>query len=172
MLQLAELKCRFFSYFYFLYNGNKKCKSRRKKRTRWSWTAYEKRWEAKKCEENGHVSDTLAWESRIVDRELPICRTIASLALTNPFILTWGCLLSREWVSLILPRRERTYTVLAWLQSQYTLRGRKDYPFQGIERKQVPFAQTCIKDCISLISEENRDESTRYCNIKQSEILN
>lgn len=64
---------------------------------------------AKKSEENGHVSDTLAWESRIADRELPICRTIASLALTSPFILTPGRLLSREWGSLILPRRERTH---------------------------------------------------------------
>jgi len=58
---------------------------------------------AKKSEENGHVSDTLAWESRIADREFPICRTIASLALTSPFILTPGWLLSREWGSLILP---------------------------------------------------------------------
>lgn len=76
-------------------------------------------------------------------------------------------------VSIIDPSaaKENIYNV-AWLQSQHTLRGREDYPFQGIERKQVPSARTRIKDCISLIPEENRDESTRYCNFKQSEILN
>lgn len=92
---------------------------------------------AKKSEENGHVSDTLAWESRIADRELPICRTIASLALTSPFILTPGRLLSREWGSLILPRRERTYSV-AWLQSGHTTRSRR-LSFPG-NRTETEFA--------------------------------
>lgn len=63
-------------------------------------------------------------------------------------------------VSIIDPSaaRRNIYGV-AWLQSQHTLRGREDYPFfsQGIERKQSPLRETCIKDCISLISEENRD---------------
>lgn len=108
-------------YIFIFIGGNKKCRSRRTRRTRKSWAAYEKRRGARKSEENGHVSDTLAWESRIADRELPICRTIASLALTSPFILTPGRLLSREWGSLILlPRQERTYRRIAWLQSRHT----------------------------------------------------
>lgn len=67
-------------------------------------------------------------------------------------------------VSIIDPSaaRENIYSI-AWLQSQHTVRGREDYPFQGIERKQSPRAY--YKDCISLIPKENW-EPMRYRNFR------
>lgn len=156
-------------YFYFLYSGNKKCRSRRKKRTRRSWAAYKKtarggkeirrkwtrfRYFGVRIAHRWSRTSDLPHDSFFSSDE-SFHSHVRTSALTRVSIIDPSAARKRE--------REHIYDV-AWLQSQRMRLRRLSFPGNRTETES-PLRERIIR-IVFLLFPRKIENLCRYCNFR------